>query len=210
METSLRERKKQRTREHVADIALRLFLERGFEAVTVGEIAREADVAEKTVFNYFPTKEDLVYGRLETFEFALLEAIRSREPRESVVDAFERFVLASGGLLGGAAADRERLKAVSEMIVRSPSLLAREHQVFARYTASLASLLADEAGAGARDVTPWVVANALIGVHRALVDYVRTETLAGKTNATIVRGVRAHGRGALELLSDGLRDYGRA
>jgi AcrR family transcriptional regulator len=210
METSLRERKKQRTREHVADIALRLFLERGFEAVTVGEIAREADVAEKTVFNYFPTKEDLVYGRLETFEFALLEAIRSREPRESVVEAFERFVLASGGLLGGAAADRERLKAVSEMIVRSPSLLAREHQVFARYTASLASLLADEAGAGARDVTPWVVANALIGVHRALVDYVRTETLAGKTNATIVRGVRAHARGALELLSDGLRDYGRA
>jgi hypothetical protein len=96
------------------------------------------------------------------------------------------------------------------MIVRSPSLLAREHQVFARYTASLASLLADEAGAGARDVTPWVVANALIGVHRALVDYVRKETLAGKTNATIVRGVRARARGALELLSDGLRDYGRA
>jgi hypothetical protein len=82
--------------------------------------------------------------------------------------------------------------------------------VFARYTASLASLLADEAGAGARDVTPWVVANALTGVHRALVDYVRTETLAGKTNATIVRGVRARARGALELLSDGLRDYGRA
>src|SRR3954452_22377051 len=116
METSLRERKKERTREHIADVALGLFLERGFEAVTVGEIAREADVAEKTVFNYFPTKEDLVYGRLETFESALVEAIRSRDPRESVVEAFERFVLASGGLLGGAAAHRERLKAVGVMI----------------------------------------------------------------------------------------------
>jgi len=209
METSLRERKKERTREHIGDVALRLFLERGFDAVTVGEIARAADVAEKTVFNYFPTKEDLVYGRLEAFEGALVEAIRSREPRESVVEAFERFVLSSGGLLAGAAADRERLKAVSEMIVRSPSLLAREHQVFARYTASLAAVLADEAGAGARDVTPWVVANALIGVHRALVEFVRGETLAGKANATVVRGVRTRARGALELLSDGLRDYGR-
>src|SRR4029453_19143965 len=84
----LRERKNQRTRELIAETARRLFTERGFDAVTVTEIARAAEVAQKTVFNHFPTKEDLVCWRLETFEDELLEAIRQREPGESVLAAF--------------------------------------------------------------------------------------------------------------------------
>ena len=56
VQLGLRERKKQQARELIAETARRLFVERGFEGVTVAEIAREADVAEKTVFNYFPTK----------------------------------------------------------------------------------------------------------------------------------------------------------
>src|SRR5215207_6546330 len=97
--TGLRERKKQQTRDLIATTARELFSERGFDAVTVAEIARAADVAEKTVFNYFPTKEDLVYWRLESFEGELLEAIRKREPGESVLTAFGRFVLQRRGLL---------------------------------------------------------------------------------------------------------------
>ena len=68
-----RERKKQQMRAPIAETARRLFGERGFEGVTVAEVAREADVAEQTVYNYFPTKEDLVYWRLESFEERLLE-----------------------------------------------------------------------------------------------------------------------------------------
>ncbi|HVD58038.1 MAG TPA: helix-turn-helix domain-containing protein, partial [Thermoleophilaceae bacterium] len=64
----LRERKKQETRQLIADTARRLFTERSFDAVPVAEVARAANVSEKTVFNYFPTKEDLVYSRLEAFE----------------------------------------------------------------------------------------------------------------------------------------------
>ena len=60
----LRERKKQQTRELIAETARRLFTERGFERVTVAEIARAAEVSEQTVFNYFPTKEELVFWRL--------------------------------------------------------------------------------------------------------------------------------------------------
>jgi AcrR family transcriptional regulator len=209
VETSLRERKKQRTREQIADAAMNLFLERGFDAVTVAEVARAADVAEKTVYNYFPTKEDLVYDRLEAFEDALLGAIESRAPGESIADAFVRFLLSAGGMLGGAEAQRARMGAVSAMIVASPSLLAREHQIFARYTASLAALLARETAARPQDVRPWVVANALIGVHRALIEYVRRETIAGKSAVAVSRGMRARARAVLELLSNGLGDYGR-
>src|SRR5262245_27740873 len=98
-QTGLRERKKQQTRRLIADTARRLFGERGFEAVTVAEVAREADVSEATVFNYFPTKEDLFYSGLEAFEEELLSAIRDRDAGESVIAAFRRFVLKPRGLL---------------------------------------------------------------------------------------------------------------
>src|SRR5512132_3041108 len=96
----LRERKKQRTRELIAETARRLFSERGFERITVAEIARAAEVSEQTVFNYFGTKEDLVFWRLESFEAELLATIRERAPGESVLAAFRRFVLTQRGLLG--------------------------------------------------------------------------------------------------------------
>src|SRR5919197_3294063 len=86
----LRERKKERTRAAIADAALELFRERGFDAVTVAEVARAADVSEGTVFNYFPTKEDLFYGRMESFETALLDAVRDRASGRSVLAAFHR------------------------------------------------------------------------------------------------------------------------
>src|SRR5215210_3457372 len=135
----LRERKKERTRQLIADTARGLFLERGFDAVTVAEVAREAEVSEKTVFNYFPTKEDLFYSRLEAFEEELLAAVREREPGESVVAAFQRFLLRPRGLFDLAGDEAtERLRAVTRVITGSPALLARERQVFADYTESLA------------------------------------------------------------------------
>ena len=69
----LRERKKRQTREAIAQAAMALFVARGFDAVTVADVARAADVSEKTVFNYFPAKEDLVFAR----------AARSAGPRSS-------------------------------------------------------------------------------------------------------------------------------
>src|SRR6059036_3551841 len=95
----LRERKKQRTRELIAETARRLFAERGFDRVTVAEVARAAEVSQQTVFNYFPSKEDLVYWRLESFEDELLSTIRDRAPGESVLTAFGRFLLVPRGLL---------------------------------------------------------------------------------------------------------------
>jgi AcrR family transcriptional regulator len=209
-ELGLRERKKQRTRELIADTARRLFVERGFDRVPVAEIAREAEVSEATVFNYFPTKEDLLYSRLETFEQELLGAVRERESGESFLAAFGRFVLQRRGLL--AAQDPEAIEflvGLTRTITESPTLLARERQIFDRYTASLAALIADETGVGSDEVQPWVAANALMGVHRALIDYTRTRILAGARNPGLAREVRTRGKRALEALEHGLGDYGR-
>jgi len=210
-EQGLRERKKERTRQLIADTARRLFAERGFAAVTVAEIAREADVAEKTVFNYFPTKEDLFYSRLDAFEQELLDAIREREPNETVLDAFGRFLLQPRGVLalGDSGDATEQLLTITRVITESPALLARERQVFARYTEALAALLAEETGAPPGSVEPVVAATALLGAHRALIDYVRRRTLAGDSASAIGHGVRAEAKRALKLLEGGLGDYAR-
>src|SRR6187431_2329121 len=118
-ELGLRERKKRKTRELIAETARQLFAERGFEQVTVTEIAREAEVSPATVFNYFPTKEDLFYSRLEAFEDELLTAIRERAPGESVLQAFGRFVLSQHGLLADDDATAQ-LRTVTRVITASP------------------------------------------------------------------------------------------
>src|SRR3954454_6135390 len=105
-EVGLRERKKERTRQLIAETARRLFAERGFEQVTVAEIAREAEVAPATVFNYFPTKEDLFYHRLEAFEEELLGAIRDRGPGASILDAFADWLFGSSGMLAARGGER--------------------------------------------------------------------------------------------------------
>ena len=203
----LRERKKQRTRQAIAEAARQLFAERGFERVTVAEVARAADVSEQTVFNYFPTKEDLVYWRLESFEDELIAAVREREPGESVVRAFGRFVSQRRGLLAERDPKaRQRLLEITRMITESPALLAREREIFDRYTASLALVLADELGAGDDTVLPWVVANALMGIHRALVDFTRERVVAGVPNERIAREVRARAQRAVAALEVGLGD----
>jgi AcrR family transcriptional regulator len=208
-EPGLRERKKQRTRELIADTARRLFVERGFERVTVAEVAREAEVSEATVFNYFPTKEDLLYWRLESFEQELLSTMRERKPGESFLDAFGRFVMQRRGLLATNDPDAiDFLAGLTRTITESPALLERERRIFDRYTSSLAALMAEETGAGQGDVEPWVAANALMGVHRALVDYTRTRVLAGARNPGLGREVRTRGERALAALEHGLGGYG--
>jgi AcrR family transcriptional regulator len=208
-ELGLRARKKQRTRQLIADTARRLFAERGFEAVPVAEIARAAEVSEATVFNYFPTKEDLLYSRLEAFEQELLSSIRDRAPGESVLAAFGRFVLTPRGLLAARDPEQvEHLAAITRVITESPSMLARERQIYAKYTDALAALLATETGAGASDIQPWVVARTLIGLHQATVDYTRREILSGTRNPTLARRVRRQAQEALDTVRRGLDGYG--
>lgn len=209
-ELGLRERKKLQTRQLIAETARRLFIERGFDAVPVAAVAREADVSEATVFNYFPTKEDLVYQGMEAFETELLAAVRNRPPGEPIIAAFGRFVLQPRGLLAaGDEAAARYLADASKMIASSPALLAREEQVFARFTASLAALFADDTSAEAGDLRPWAAAHALMGIHRALIGFVRRRlTEQAVDHARLADEVKARGQQALDLLGAGLGTYG--
>jgi AcrR family transcriptional regulator len=205
-EPGLRERKKRQTRELIRDTAVRLFMERGFDRVTVVEIAREADVSEATVFNYFATKEDLIYGQMEAFEHDLLDAVRNRPPGRSALAAYADFVFTIRGLMATEGGP-DQLAAWARLVTDSPALVSREHEVFAHHTAALARLLAEETGAPADDLTPWVAANALIGLHRALLGFVRRQALAGRGNPALARAIRREGERALRLLEHGLGDY---
>ena len=91
--SGLRERKKARTRQLIADTAARLFAERGYENVAVSDVARQADVSEQTVYNYFPTKEQLVTDREQHIQNRLCELIRSRTPDSTPASAIREFVL---------------------------------------------------------------------------------------------------------------------
>jgi AcrR family transcriptional regulator len=91
--TGLRDLKKARTRRLIADTAARLFAERGYERVTVTDVAREAEVAEQTVYNYFPTKEQLVTDREQQVQDRLCDLIRSRPPSATPAAAIRCFVL---------------------------------------------------------------------------------------------------------------------
>ena len=204
----LRERKKQQTRQLIAETARRLFAERSFEAVTVAEIARAAEVSEQTVFNYFPTKEDLVYWQLGAFEEELLSTIRQRPTGESALAAFRRFLLRQRGLLGRVdEAARRQLGAITRVIAESPALRAREHQILDGYTASLAQLLAAETGAPADDMEAAVAATAMMGVHRSLIEFARERVMSGERHTRLAPEIRTRVDRGCGLLERGLGGY---
>ncbi|SER06616.1 TetR/AcrR family transcriptional regulator [Microlunatus flavus] len=121
--TGRRERKKARTRTSISDAATRLFLERGFEQVTVKEIADAADVSPTTVFAHFPTKESLVFDEDPQQQADLVAAVRERPPGQSVLDALETHLVNE---LTHRGYDDHELEVFVDMVNRTPAL--REHQ----------------------------------------------------------------------------------
>ncbi len=119
----LRERKKRATRDAIATTARRLFAERGFDAVTVAEVAAAADVSEKTVFNHFATKEDLVFAGGETRLAELQAAIAERPAGTSVLDVFRANSEAMLDTIAAGAGD-DRL-VVPRIVRDSPTLQKR-------------------------------------------------------------------------------------
>lgn len=183
----LRARKKRETRERIAAVARELFVAQGFDAVTVVEVARAAQVSEATVFNYFPTKDELFFGGgLEQFQAVTLEAVRDRPAGESAIAAFRRFTIANVVHAADPGAV-DLITTAARVVDGSPALQAREREIVAATTDSLAELLQAE---GTDRLQAWAVANALIGVQRAIVAEVRTEALAGRHDPGLVARIQ--------------------
>src|SRR4051812_14768084 len=160
----LRERKKRQTRETIAHAAMALFAAHGFDEVTVADVARAADVSEKTVFNYFPAKEDLVLHGGEERRAALVDAIRTRPAGTSILEVFRDATLAF--------VDRvehdpvESIVGLPRLVSESRSLRDRLFLGWEQEAATLAPVIAEEAGAAEGDLVPAVVARTLAWTHR--------------------------------------------
>jgi AcrR family transcriptional regulator len=203
----LRERKKRATREAIATAARRLFAERGFDRVTVAEVAVAADVSEKTVFNHFATKEDLAFAGGLTGLDELPAALARRPAGASVLDVFRA---ATDALLDGVAdpGDDDALPALARIVHRSDALRERLATGSERETATLAAAIADAVGADAEDVVPALVARTLAWTHRSIVGAAVAGLSAGEDRRALAARLRAAATRAYDQVGAGLSDYG--
>jgi AcrR family transcriptional regulator len=146
--TGRRERKKAATRAAIADAALRLFVERGYDQVTIRDVADAADVSTTTLFKHFPGKEALVFDEEADREAELVAAVRDRPAGLGVVDALREHVLRSWL---PRAADPQ-LAEFTELVDSTPALRAYAERMWVRHTAALGAAIADDAGVPHDDV----------------------------------------------------------
>jgi AcrR family transcriptional regulator len=199
----LRESKKLRTRQEIADRAMALFAKRGFDHVTVAEIALAVGISEKTVFNYFRTKEDIFFDEVEDREQALVDAIRNRAPGESVAGALERLQAQ-----GCPRMCSPGFAIFARIVEESPALQAKELEIMARLTEVLAEAIRTELGVD--ELEAKIAGNVLVAVHWQLFRSAREQALAGRNGPAAVRRLRADLKRAYRLLEHGLATLERA
>jgi AcrR family transcriptional regulator len=191
----LRERNKRRTRREIAETALGLFIERGFDKVSVIEVARAAGVAEKTIYNYFPSKANLVFDEDPAVLAAMIDAVRHRAIGESAIGAVRKALATVASQIGDSPSADARAS-FQKMVAGSETLLAHQRLIVSRYERSLAAVLADETGVEHGSPEPVAAAIALVGALRA-----------GYDSANVSGGVGLAIDRALDLLEAGLGTY---
>lgn len=200
----MRERRKQKTRQDISAVAMVLFAERGFDKVTILQVAEAAGVSKMTVTNYFARKEDLVFDRAEEIIHSLANAIAKRAPGESLLTAVRRDYeerLAAGDVtLGPPTATFAR------MIEDSRVLATRWAEIADQGEQALADAIAAETGVN--DIQHRIVAAHLASVHRVLFKESVRRVLAGDLPDEIRRTLAAEARRAFDLLEPSLGAYG--
>ncbi|WP_219518497.1 TetR/AcrR family transcriptional regulator [Nonomuraea ceibae] len=143
-----RERKKAATRQAIADAALRLFLLRGYDQVSIRDIADAADVSTTTVFKHFTGKEALVFDEDEEREAQLMAAVTQRAPGQSVLDALRRHFLDTWIRIE----THPQRAEFAHLVESTPELRAYAERMWTRHTEALAAAVADAFGAGHDDL----------------------------------------------------------
>jgi AcrR family transcriptional regulator len=190
-----RETKKLRTRQALIEAAMRLYREKGFDGVTVAEIAHEADVAPRTFFGYFATKEDVFLGRGDDRLGRLVRAIRERDRRQPILTAIRPVLLEEREPLP--ASTTRRTPHVAELL-RHPAIVNRLRERWNQWEDVVAEAIAEDVGAEAGDPRPRVVAAAITGAIR-----VSAAAAAEQPNRRKEVAVQA-----FEFLASGLGRYG--
>jgi AcrR family transcriptional regulator len=192
----LRERKKQRTRETIINVAMELFAERGYEHTTIAEIADAAEVSPRTIFAYFPTKEDIVFCDLPDVQERLARALRERPEGATALDALRDFIAASFGP-DPTRELRKRIVAHDETLRRS------ERARFAPFEQLMVEAIAEDLHAGPDDIRPQIVAAALIAAFSAVHDpdpAIEPEPLSADQAMAVIDDVMSFLRGGLDAL----------
>jgi AcrR family transcriptional regulator len=204
----LRERKKRQMRQHLSDTATEMFVERGFEAVRVAEVADACGVSEKTVFNYFPTKESLVLDLPD----ATLVALRAlADPRtDPITTTLTILATELAAMTGWLDQQPDRAAAIAKMhrfgeLLRStPALQAHQNAMTAELTAAAAEALGERTGTDPADPEPQITATALLGLWPIQFRAIRKHLDATHTTAQVVAAVTAEVQRAAQLLRTGL------
>src|SRR5216683_634017 len=208
----LRERKKRLMRQQLTDTATQMFMERGFDAVRVTEIAEACGVSEKTVFNYFPTKESLILDRLEATMASLRTGLA--EPGVSPVEAALRILDTElGAMTYWMAAHDDPVQAAAliqrfgTLIQTTPSLRAYQSDMMDQFVAVTAAILAGRAAMSADDPEPLIAATALLGLWRVQFQGLSKYLDGTRTPAQVRQAVTADVRRAAELINTGLSSF---
>jgi AcrR family transcriptional regulator len=201
----LRERQKRQTRQMISDVATRLFLERGYDNVTIAEVAGAAGVAKMTVTNHFPLKEDLVLDRHDDLVNGLARAVSRRAPGESALDAvrhdYAERLRRRAPAIPDEDADWQR------MVLSTPVLRARLHQLYEQAESELAAVLVEETGD--TGIVPRLVAAALADVERLLFHEAQRRVMDGEEPDQIFAALAGTAREAFDLLEPALGGYAR-
>jgi AcrR family transcriptional regulator len=208
----LRERKKRLMRQQLSDTATRMFLDRGFGAVRVAEVAEACGVSEKTVFNYFPTKESLVLDRLEATVASLRDGLADPAipPGEAALRILDRELtgmtdwLAAQDDPGQAAQTMLRF---GDLIRATPSLRAYQADMMDQFVSVATQILAGRAAMGADDPEPQIAARALLGLWHVQANSLRKHLDSTRPAAQVRELVTADVRRAAGLLDSGLRSF---
>ena len=198
----LRERKKLRTREAIIDAALRLFTERGFEGTTVADIAAAADIAPRTFFGYFPTKEDVVFHDFEATFASLEERLTARRPGESAIDAMRDWI---ASVLAEADFNDPRELCQRQITRSTPALREHERTKMARFEVALAEAVARDLGPDQGPLRPRMVASAATAALSMLEAFYddNVELLAGEADPmAVVDEALTFLRGGIEALRE--------
>jgi AcrR family transcriptional regulator len=189
MAEGLRERKKRQTRQYISDVATGLFLERGFDAVTIAEVAEAADVSVNTVYNYFPAKEDLFLDRSKGIVDRLARWVRGRGAGESAAYAVLREIREEAEAVSPRLGLMEGYARFMRVIHDAPALRSRLWAIGQEVLDNLDEALREETGAPADDPMPTLIAGQINWVHQTVMATVGREMMAGREPGEVSREV---------------------